>query len=251
MPALFEIKSTLLPLIALQLRSHDWKAVAAEVLQKFGANSENSDFFDRDAVILDLSLLDEKTDSANSTNLLDWEPLLQALRACKLVPVAIKGGSEEIQLAAAQHGLVEVPVDWNANSANSANSANPSNPTLNPPPTTMRNAMIVDKPVRSGQKIYAHNSDLVLLAMVNSGAEVMADGSIHVYAPLRGKALAGIKGNTGARIFSLHLEPELISIAGIYRTSEHPLPAGIQGKPAQVYLSQDGQERMIFEALNK
>lgn len=238
MPALFEIKSTLLPLIALQLRSGDWKAVAAEVLQKFGANSENSDFFDRDAVILDLSLLDDK---ANNGNVLDWESLLQALRACKLVPVAIKGGGVEMQLASAQYGLVEVPVDWNANP--------PSLP--HPPPAAMRNAMIVDKPVRSGQKIYAHNSDLVLLAMVNSGAEVMADGSIHVYAPLRGKALAGIKGNTGARIFSLHLEPELISIAGIYRTSEHPLPSNIQGKPAQVHLSQDGQERLIFEALNK
>ena len=111
--------------------------------------------------------------------------------------------------------------------------------------------MIVDKPVRSGQKIYAPDSDLVILAMVNSGAEVMADGSIHVYAPLRGKALAGIQGNTGARIFSLHLQPELISIAGIYRTSEYPLPADIQGKPAQVYLSNDGKERMIFEALDK
>ncbi len=241
MPVLFEIKSTLLPLIALQIRSSDWRAVAAEVLQKFGAHSENSDFFDRDAVILDLSQLDEKVETATS---LDWESLLHALRSCKLIPVAIKGGGADVQLAAVQYGLVEIPSDWNDIVQRPELSSTPHSP-------THKNAMIVDKPVRSGQKIYAHDSDLVVLAMVNSGAEVIADGSIHVYAPLRGKALAGVQGNTGARIFSLHLEPELIAIAGIYRTSEYPLPDDIQGKPAQVYLSDDGQERMIFEALDK
>lgn len=241
MPVLFEIKSTLLPLISLQLRSSDWKAVAAEVQQRFGAHSENSDFFDRDAVVLDVSQLDEHTQNTLPTQ---WEPLLQALRACKLVPVAVKGGGAAVQMAAVEHGLVEIPSDWNDMAQRPEHSRVP-------PAPSIKNAMIVDKPVRSGQKIYAHDSDLVVLAMVNSGAEVMADGSIHVYAPLRGKALAGIQGNTGARIFSLHLQPELVSIAGIYRTSEHPLPQDIEGKPAQVYLSTDGQERMIFEALDK
>ena len=86
--------------------------------------------------------------------------------------------------------------------------------------------------------------------MVNQGAEVVADGNIHVYAPLRGKAMAGASGNTRARIFSLCLEPELISIAGVYRTSENPLASDVQGKPAQVRLSDDGQENLLFEALN-
>ncbi|TXT41585.1 MAG: septum site-determining protein MinC [Comamonadaceae bacterium] len=90
----------------------------------------------------------------------------------------------------------------------------------------------------------------MVLAMVNMGAEVVADGNIHVYAPLRGKAMAGASGNTQARIFSLCLEPELISIAGVYRTSENPLAKNIQGKPAQVRLSDDGQEKLLFEALN-
>ncbi len=109
--------------------------------------------------------------------------------------------------------------------------------------------LVIDKPLRSGQKIYARGADLVVLAMVNMGAEVVADGNIHVYAPLRGKAMAGASGNTQARIFSLCLEPELISIAGVYRTSENPLPQDIQGLPAQVRLSTDGQEKLIFEAL--
>jgi septum site-determining protein MinC len=109
--------------------------------------------------------------------------------------------------------------------------------------------MVIDKPLRSGQKIYARGADLVVLAMVNQGAEVVADGNIHVYAPLRGKAMAGARGNTNARIFSLCLEPELISIAGVYRTSENPLPKDIHGKAAQVRLSSDGQEKLLIEAL--
>jgi septum site-determining protein MinC len=115
-----------------------------------------------------------------------------------------------------------------------------------PGPSTM----VIDKPIRSGQKIYARGADLVVLAMVNQGAEVVADGNIHVYAPLRGKAMAGARGNVSARIFSLCLEPELISIAGVYRTSENPLPADIAGKPAQVRLSsEDGQDKLLIEPL--
>jgi septum site-determining protein MinC len=115
-----------------------------------------------------------------------------------------------------------------------------------PGPSTM----VIDKPIRSGQKIYARGADLVVLAMVNQGAEVVADGNIHVYAPLRGKAMAGARGNVSARIFSLCLEPELISIAGIYRTSETPLPANVAGKPAQVRLSsEDGQDKLLIEPL--
>jgi septum site-determining protein MinC len=110
--------------------------------------------------------------------------------------------------------------------------------------------MVIDKPLRSGQKIYARGADLVVLAMVNMGAEVVADGNIHVYAPLRGKAMAGASGNTQARIFSLCMEPELISIAGVYRTSENQLSKEIHGKAAQVRLSNDGQDKLLFEALN-
>jgi septum site-determining protein MinC len=109
--------------------------------------------------------------------------------------------------------------------------------------------MVITKPLRSGQKIYARGGDLVVLAMVNRGAEVIADGNIHVYAPLRGKAMAGARGNTAARIFSLCLEPELVSIAGIYRTTEKELAGDVLGKPAQVRLSDDGSEKLIIEAL--
>ena len=80
-------------------------------------------------------------------------------------------------------------------------------------------------------------------------AEIAADGNIHVYAPLRGKAMAGARGNTQARIFSLCFEPELVSIAGVYRTTEQELGPDVLGKPAQVRLSDDGKEKIIIEPL--
>ncbi len=100
-------------------------------------------------------------------------------------------------------------------------------------------AMIVDTPVRSGQRIYARGSDLILTATVNPGAEVIADGSIHVYAPLRGRALAGASGQSDARIFSLAMEAELVSIAGVYRTFDEGWQKELAGKPAQIRLKDD------------
>jgi septum site-determining protein MinC len=105
---------------------------------------------------------------------------------------------------------------------------------------------VIDKPLRSGQRVYAKGADLIVLAVVSFGAEVIADGNIHVYAPLRGRALAGALGDTAARIFTTCMEPQLLSIAGIYRTTETELPAAVLGKPAQVRL--DG-EKLVVEPL--
>ena len=87
------------------------------------------------------------------------------------------------------------------------------------------------------------------MAMVNPGAEVIADGSIHVYAPLRGKAIAGARGNAEARILTLCLEPELISIAGVYRTSDVPLPREVQGQPTQVRLDGGTEGKLVMDRL--
>lgn len=105
--------------------------------------------------------------------------------------------------------------------------------------------LVIDKPLRSGQQIYA-KGDLVVLGPVSYGAEVIAEGNIHIYAPLRGRALAGVHGNHDARIFCTCLEPELISIAGIYRTTENPLPADVLGKSVQIRLE---QEKLMIEPL--
>ncbi len=105
--------------------------------------------------------------------------------------------------------------------------------------------LLIDKPLRSGQQVYAQG-DVVILDLVSYGAEVIAEGNIHIYAPLRGRALAGVKGNPDARIFCTCMEPELISIAGIYRTAEQTLPADVLGKSAQVRLA---DEKLILEPL--
>ena len=102
------------------------------------------------------------------------------------------------------------------------------------------------QPVRSGQQIYMPDGDLVLLAPVSAGAEVIADGNIHVYAPLRGRALAGAKGDIKARIFCHTLEAELVAIAGNYRVIEQQ-DSELWGKSVQVYLADD--ERLIIERM--
>lgn len=99
-----------------------------------------------------------------------------------------------------------------------------------------RGALVIDKPVRAGQRIHAEGCDLVVLAIVNAGAELIADGDIHVYAPLRGRALAGARGNAAARIYAQAMEAELVAIAGYYLVFEQGVPEDCRGKPAQVHL---------------
>lgn len=96
---------------------------------------------------------------------------------------------------------------------------------------------LVTRPVRSGQRVYAAGGDLSVIAAVSAGAELMADGNIHVYGPLRGRALAGMKGNMDARIFCQDLQAELVSVAGHYRVSES-IPAELRGIPVQIFLDQ-------------
>ncbi|MFZ3287619.1 MAG: septum site-determining protein MinC, partial [Telluria sp.] len=99
--------------------------------------------------------------------------------------------------------------------------------------------MVIDTPVRAGQRIYARGCDLIITAVVNNGAEIIADGSIHVYAPLHGRALAGASGNAEARIFALSMQPELVSIAGVYRTFDEGFPPEMARQPAQIRLIGD------------
>ena len=259
-PATFEIKSANLPLVALLLKSTDLAALQRELTLRFG---DIPDFFDQDALVIDLSPLQASPEDAASG--LDFPQLLSLLRAYRLNPMAVKGGSSAHMAAALSAGLMPAP---DAHLVGSKTKKPPkSTPsevmadheTARETPTGSSakapaaaasgqlGALIIDKPLRSGQQVYARGRDLVVLAMVNAGAEVIADGHIHVYAPLRGKAIAGARGNTDARIFALALDAELLSIAGVYRTSENPLPDDVRGKPTQVRLvaSPDGDKLMM------
>jgi septum site-determining protein MinC len=229
-PATFEIKSANLPLVALLLKSTDLAALSRELTQRYG---DVPDFFDQDPLMIDLSPLEAAAkDSATPTGEIDFSTLIALLGSYQLVPVAVKGGSPAQMAAALQAGLLPVP---DAHLVSARPTAAPAAPSP-PPAAAPLGALVIDKPLRSGQQVYARGRDLVVLAMVNAGAEVIADGHIHVYAPLRGKAMAGARGNAEARIFALALEAELLSIAGVYRTSEHPLPPGVAGHPTQVQL---------------
>jgi septum site-determining protein MinC len=99
-------------------------------------------------------------------------------------------------------------------------------------------SMLVDRPIRSGQRLYAAGGDLTIVGPVSSGAELMADGNIHVYGPLRGRVIAGLKGDIGARIFCRSLEAELVSVAGHYRVSEN-IPMDLKGRSVQVFLDHE------------
>ncbi len=234
---LFEIKSAQLQLVSLLLKSTQLNDVARELEQRYGASP---DFFAGDPLLIDLSPIQD------SEEVPEWSYLLPLLRRFHLVPVAVRGGNARQMQAALQAGLAQADDATPARSDSppeAATTAPASEPALLP-------ALIVDKPLRSGQQVYARGRDLVLLAAVNPGAEVIADGHIHVFAPLRGKAIAGARGYTEARIFAASLEAELISIAGVYRTSDKPLPTNVQGKPAQVRLESgpDG-ERLVLEPI--
>ena len=248
-PATFEIKSASLPLVALLLKSADIQALAQELAAQFG---ELPEFFDHDPLVIDLSPLQVSADQAPVQIVFD--ALLSALRPYRVAPIAARGGTEAQMQAAFNAGLAPAPdariAAAPAASASVAAPAAPAAPAVAEPPPA--SALVIDRPVRSGQQIYARGRDLVCLAMVNPGAEVIADGHIHVYAPLRGRAIAGARGDAQARLFAMTMEPELVSIAGVYRTSDSGFAADLWGRAAQVRLAADDQglEKLIITPLN-
>ena len=266
-PASFEIKSANLPLVALLLKSTDLQTLASDLKARFG---DIPDFFDNDPLVIDLTQLNAAARrNGADVEAIDFAALLALLRQYSVVPIAIKGGSAAQMADGLAAGLLAAPdarvVASSPPTPEPERQVAPSTKAtatvkapapvaaavpVQPMPEAPLGALVINKPLRSGQQIYARGRDLVVLAMVNAGAEIIADGHIHVYAPLRGKAMAGARGNTEARIFALSLEAELISIAGIYRTIENPLPAKIQGKPAQVRLvaGPDG-DKLVMDAM--
>lgn len=249
-PATFEIKSAQLPLVALLLKSADLAQLAAEFAQRFG---DMPDFFDHDPLVIDLTPLQA---GGQADSPVDFVALNSLLRQYRLQPLAVRGGNEAQTAAALLAGLIQAndaTVQRSSAAPAPAAAAAPvvEAPTASVAPAPAPGALVIDKPLRSGQQVYARGRDLVVMAMVNPGAEVIADGHIHVYAPLRGKAIAGARGNGDARIFAMGMDPELISIAGIYRTSDTPLPASVLGKAAQVRLvpGPDG-DKLVIEPLN-
>ncbi|MGE9659143.1 septum site-determining protein MinC [Snodgrassella alvi] len=106
--------------------------------------------------------------------------------------------------------------------------------------------LVIDRTIRTGQQVYAEKSDLIVLGLVSEGAEIIADGNIHIYGPLRGRALAGASGNKDTRIFAQSMQAELVSVAGIYRIFDQQLPAHLYRHPVQIFLQND---RLVLSAI--
>jgi septum site-determining protein MinC len=180
-------------------------------------------------VVIDLEDLAPEIARFDASSLGTW------LRSQDLIPIGIQGGTEEQQQEAIAAGLPIVPPPRNTTTVMSEAKAQPT-PIVEE--RGSRAAMVVKEPVRSGRRIYAAKGDLVVLAPVSPGAELLADGHIHIYNTLRGRALAGLNGDRNARIFCQSLEAELVSIAGLYRVSED-IEKKVLKKSVQIFLEAD------------
>ena len=234
-----QFKGTTLKIIQTQLRTTDTNALHAALGELTG---NAPDFFEHELSVLDFTGADALDAPA------DWPGIIALLRQSGLQPVATRGLPDELATAAAAAGLAVVPADALPSRPPRAKAETP--PPAEPAPAVVAEpapvpaappppprTVTLDKPLRSGQRFYAQGSDLIVMAMVSAGAEVIADGNIHVYAPLRGRALAGASGDRAARIFTTSLEAELVSVAGIYRTFEAGVPANLARQPATISLT--------------
>jgi septum site-determining protein MinC len=237
----FDIKSASLDLLALLLKTADPVELRAALDARFGSATETAS----EAFVLDLDALP----NAAELPLADLLPLFSRYG---IRVVGLRHSSRALATLAGQHGLAysqsSAPARGTLNDVEPIEAQEPPVSAETPQAPAPAPTLIIDRPVRAGQQIYARGGDLVVLAMVSAGAEVIADGNIHIYAPLRGRALAGARGNLDARIFTQSMEAELVSIAGVYRTIEQRLPESILGKPTQIYLD---SERLVMTALGE
>lgn len=209
------------------------------------------DFFDDEFAIIDVENIAHET--------LDWAGLIALFKSCGLHAVAVRNAAEDQHASIRAHDLSidvvskakpELPKEVAAAAleiktepavTETPVAAAPA-PTAMPAALEHIPAMVIDTPIRAGQRVYARGCDLIITASVNNGAEVIADGSIHIYAPLRGRALAGARGNTNARIFTTTMEAELVSIAGIYQTFDAGFPKLTANQAVQIKLVGDSIE---------
>ncbi|MCX8565514.1 MAG: septum site-determining protein MinC [Glomeribacter sp. 1016415] len=233
----FELRSSSFDTLLFSVKTADLEVLHQTLKRRFEVAPE---FFANDIVVIDVRPL-------HADETIEIDALAAMLREVRMYPVGIAAHeaqrvwAQQSDLPFVEAGVGRIPPP----ATHATNPVTPPTPKLEQSIEDYKSALVIDKPLRSGQQIYA-KGDLIVLGVVSYGAEVIAEGHIHIYAPLRGRALAGAQGNLNARIFCTCLEPELLSIAGIYRTTETPLPAQVQGKPVQVSLL---NEKLVIEPL--
>jgi septum site-determining protein MinC len=242
----FRLRGANFNLLVLRLLDHRPEAVVPAIGDQF----RRAPGFLRFAPIV-LGLSDIQVPPAE----VDFPGLIQGLRELEIMPIGTTGGTAEMRNAALSYGLPpvrsvggkETDEDITAPAPPPGETAQAAPPAPLPitKPAAARATMVVEQPVRAGQRIWAEGADLIVTSTVNSGAEVIADGNIHVYGALRGRAIAGGASNMEARVFALNFDPELVSIAGFYAVREG-FPVAQIGKAMQVRLV---GERMRFDPI--
>jgi septum site-determining protein MinC len=233
----FELKGNALTLMVLYVFVAEQEQLAMQLQEKFATAAA---FFRNAPLLIDCSSL-----PADSPEV-DLVLLIKQLRTLGLVPVALRGGSAALQERALAAGLGLLPaLRGEASLREVAAATVPSDALLSetaaeqdaplteveptPLPTVATGTKVVTRTIRSGQRVVAAKGDLVVCGAVNAGAEILAAGNIHVYGPLRGRALAGIHGDSEARICALQFHPELVAVAGVYLLHDEFDPAQLGG----------------------
>ncbi|PVY78938.1 septum site-determining protein MinC [Tamilnaduibacter salinus] len=237
----FQLKGANVPLTALELRYFEVEAFEETLRDKI---RQAPGFFRDIPLVVDLSRY------KGPSSELDFFQLIGICRRHSMHVVAVRGGDEDQQRLARNASLALLPASSRPESPAGPDQETASQDTPSPEPTAEAarpveqeqtvpaESRLITQPVRSGQQIYAPDGDLIILAPVQAGAEVLAAGNIHVYGPLRGRALAGVHGRHTARVFCQSLEAELVSIAGHYKISEDLQEKGWKA-PAQIQLKEN------------
>ncbi|MGH8051179.1 MAG: septum site-determining protein MinC [Arenimonas sp.] len=237
-----ELKFGQVGIANLRVRSLDVEKLKTEMQERV---SRAPKLFERAAVILDFGGLSKCPDAKTVNTLID------ALKSANVLPVGIAYGTSAIEELSVQVGLPllakfrasyesQTTVAVEPQEKKTARKAEPETETPAPAVVVAKSepGIMHTQPVRSGQQIYAQNKDITVMATVGAGAEVIADGSIHIYGALRGRALAGASDNVNARIFCREFHAELVAIAGHYKVLEE-IPKNLLGKAVQIYLEKD------------
>ena len=251
----FELKGTIAPVTVLCLCSTALDAIETELRARV---AQAPQMFHKAPIVIDVADVEGELDS------LSLPGLVERVRACNFMPVGIAHLPADRIGLAAEHGLAVLQLGFGRTRGARANSAGlplqpqpaptPSapapvtvpasaapapppaaSPAAPPSPRVEHPTLTLTSPVRGGQVVYAAGTDLVVMAAVNPGAQVIADGHIHVYGKLMGRALAGAHGRADARVFCQSLDAELVSVGGEFLSAED-IPEKLRGKPAQIFV---------------
>ena len=228
----FQLKGSMLAITVMELAHNDLERLDQQPAAKV---AQAPNFFSNTPLVLALDKLPE------GEGILDLAALMAVCRGHGLRTLAVRASREADILAANSLDLPVLPPSGAREKPIDPTGGTPQPPPPPPKPIEpeVKPTRVITTPVRGGQQIYAQGGDLIVLAPVSAGAELLADGNIHVYAPMRGRALAGIKGNGKARIFCQQMGAELLSIAGHYKVAEDLRRDPLWGQSVHVSLSGD------------